>query len=155
MDEITFNEKICIEKNLKTWNNKCCIYFDYNSLPKKYKSLLSLNEKYIVYKILTEENDGMIYIGQTNDFGQRCACHNKNARNHDEQKLYKDMMKHKRAIISIIKICENREEAKKIEKETIMKYREDILFKKYGKIRYLINENEKEMTLFRKIYNIV
>lgn len=139
-------------KRLYYFNNKIKTFLETDTLPNNIDAneLYLLNKLYVVYKVNVP--NGMIYIGNTQDIGQRMSTHTKCGRN-IEKKMYDDIRKYGECTFEILAICKTKKEAKTIENKTIGFYERDFLEKRFGKILPLIDENERKTFLFDKIYN--
>lgn len=155
MKEIKFDEKLITNENLVSWNNKVALYLDKNTIPKNIKNLIDLNYKHILYYIVTKKN--MIYIGMTDDFGQRVQCHAKDSRGNDVvmRKMHKDVQLYGNAIVGILGVYDNRKELRASETLLIQEYKDKYLTEKFGnEYQYLVPIEEQENYLFTKFYNI-
>lgn len=100
-----------------SFENKCAIYFDMNSLPVSCSYVEDLSNKQVAYGIFC---NGKIYIGSTSNFGERMRTHAKdrqNGKKHKGQKLYADIVKSKRqeCFSFVICISDDKEQIKEIE----------------------------------------
>lgn len=139
-------------KRLYGFNNKVKIFLETSTIPNNINpnELYLLNKLYVLYKINIP--NGMIYIGYTQDFGQRMNSHNKCGRNL-EKKLYNDIRKYGECTFEIMGIYNNEEEAEKNETLLINQYVDKYLNEKFGKLLPLIYKEERLSYLFNKIYN--
>lgn len=155
MREIKFNKNVIKGKNLIQWNNKVSLYIDRSTIPSEITDLSQLNGKGVVYYIVTENNK--LYIGSTNDFGQRIQTHIKCSRSDVATKnLYYDIKKYGKAIVGILSVHTTKEQAKDKESRSIIDYKSDFLNEMYGKTLPLVPIPEREKYLFNhKIYNVI
>ena len=156
MEKLIFKKELIKDENLISWNNKTSLYLDKTTLPYTCKSILDLNNKCVLYYIIT--NKEITYIGITTDFGQRVQTHNKESRNDkddNKKKLYKDIELYGSAIVGILGVYETYEEGRNAESNLIKEIKETYLTEQYGfDYSFLISENEQKEFLFTKFYNI-
>ena len=141
-------------ENLVTiqWNNKVVLKMDMSTLPKQYKNVEDLNFKWVLYIITTSL--GKIYIGFTNDYGQRMQTHVKDARSKYDKLLYADMVKSKLNVVRIIDVFEDKSLARANETALIEKIGNEYVKKTYGDLFFLFDKNEIKTARLEKLYNI-
>lgn len=140
-------------KKLISFNNKVSAFIETSTLPRgiSENELFKLNGKYVKYYIST--NNSVPYIGVTSDLGERINTHVKCARSLDS-KLYEDIRRNGACTFGIIGIYDTKEEARKNESEHIMSIKMRALEDHYGKKLPLIDDDERNLFLLKKMYNI-
>lgn len=111
----------------------------------KCKDIRSLNNKVVVYEIYIPST-GKIYIGCTEDFGQRINDHCKCGRKFDK-KLYQDIRLYD-AYISVLFVSDDVKHKKKLETEYIEKSRSHILEKIFTIDDYCTATDEHKRNLY-------
>lgn len=141
-------------KKLETiqWNNKVTLKMDMSTLPKPYKTVEELNKKWVLYTITTSL--GKVYVGITNDYGQRMQTHVKDARSKYDKLLYADMVKSKLNVAKVVGIYENYAIARAKESAMIEQIGDSYVKEKYGDLHFLFDRDEIKLARLEKLYNI-
>lgn len=88
--------------------NGCTMRFDLSSLPPSCVDVADLSNKHILYGIYC---NGKVYVGKTNDFGERMMTHIKDSKKpKTDQRLYKDMIKEKECFAFVFGIMDTKEQ---------------------------------------------
>ncbi len=157
MEIINFNPDLLQDENIISWNNRLACYFDRRTLPYNISGLNDLNGKWAVYYLITKSRN-MLYIGVTQDFGQRITTHinrSRDIKHGGKRKLYKDIEQDGCVIAGIFGVYETYEEGRAVENTLIKEYKDYYLTEEYGKdYDYLLDREEQKKFLFDKIYNI-